>query len=228
MTAAPRGILSEQLILQSFEESLSYWCKLKVQIQKHADGSKRIKHADGTEVTELAHFIHRTLCDHFKQQEQKVKSVSSAGQLIHYLQAQYAIVALIDDQLLQPGDEIWRDQQQWFDFLLEKTLFKSRMAGDKLIDRIEELVTKDASANQVSHQIKQLAYIYLSIIWQGFKGKLYQKNDTKRLNELKSALIEISEYSTLNIKEKSSPLLAQPYSQHNQKQKRQQQQKRNG
>lgn len=219
MTVAPTAILNEQLILQIFEESLGYWCEFKSRIQKHTQNGKRLKHADGTEVTELARFIHRELSNHFKQQEQKVKSVSSGGQFIQYMQAQYAIVALIDDQLLQPGKEIWngetKEQDKWFGFLLEKTLFQTRIAGDKLIARIEELVNKDSSADQVSSQVKQLAYIYLTIIWQGFKGKMYREQDTKRLNEIKAALIEISEYSPLKIKDNNNPLLEQPYPKYN-------------
>lgn len=217
MTVAPAAITHDQLILQTFEESLGYWCKLKQELCDHNHGGKKLTHTNGSKVAELSRFIHHELVNHFKQQEQKVKSVSSAGQFVHYQMAQYALIALIDDQLLQSGTAIWNDNNEereiWYDLLLEKYFFKTSIAGDKLIERIEKLVKKDTNSTHISGQVKQLAYIYLTIIWQGFKGRLHResKEDEKRLAELKKSLIEISNYSPVDIKGNQGPLLKQPY-----------------
>lgn len=209
MTFAPAIYTNERILLQSFEESLGYWCKLKTRIQAHTSKEKLLTNNDKTLVTDVVEYVHRDLCNHFKEQEQRMKNLMSSGQLVHYMQARYAMVALIDDELLQQNNAIWSLQDQWLNLLLEKSLFQTRIAGDKIIDRIDQLLMREASADQISSQHQQLAYVYLSILWQGFRGVLRLDEDNKRLNELKNKLIELCEVSPIRLD--AEPLLPQPY-----------------
>jgi|GEM_PF-6541594 len=209
MTFAPVTTLHDRILLQSFEESLGYWCNLKSRLKAHTQNETPLTNNDKSLVTDVVEFVHRDLCNHFKAQEQRVKNLMSSGQLVHYMHARYAIVALIDDELLQPGDSIWTLQEQWLTLLLEKSLFQTSIAGDKIISRIDELLLREASADHISSQHQQLAYIYLSILWQGFRGVLRLDEDNKRLNELKNKLIELCDVSPIRLD--AEPLLPQPY-----------------
>lgn len=83
--------------------------------------------------------------------------------LAQYREAQYAMVALADDVFLHeidwPGREIWRDS------LLEQRIFQSRLAGDRIFERIERLL---ASGDR---RLLQLAAVYLCLLSLGFRGR---------------------------------------------------------
>lgn len=84
--------------------------------------------------------------------------------LAQYREAQYAMAALADDVFLHeldwPGREVWRVNH------LEQRVFQSRLAGDRIFDRIDALL---ASGDR---RLVQLATVYLCILSLGFRGKL--------------------------------------------------------
>ncbi|UAA37096.1 DotU family type IV/VI secretion system protein [Paraneptunicella aestuarii] len=204
MTLAPSAMYNNRVILHRFEESLAYWCELKQKLQEHAKSGTQLGDNKQTQITDVPLYTHSLLMEHFTHQENEVKSISSSAQFHLYKQAQYAIVALIDDQLLK--NPPWKDDS-WLNYLLENKLFYSRIAGQRLIGEIEKLVDVDATQKQITAQTKQLAYIYLSVLWQGFKGKLFNKEE--RLKELQSSLIQLTEYTPVNLN--ADRLLEQPY-----------------
>lgn len=204
MTLAPTAKHTQRVILHCFEESLALWCDLKAKLHAHYHSGKNIAADDSNQITDIPLYIHGTLKDHFAQQEEQIRSISSTTQFAYYKQAQYAIVALIDDQLLQ--NPPW-EKEDWLKHLLEDAMFESRIAGQRLISEIETLVEIDANKQQLSAHQQQLAYIYLSILWQGFKGKLYRNEE--RLKDLQLSLIQITEYLPANLNAKR--LLEQPY-----------------
>lgn len=205
MTSAPGAIKHERLILQVFEESLAYWCAMKADIDAYSAGEKQFTNQEGVAISDVPRHIHKELLDHFERQERKIKNIASAGQFVNYQQAQYAIVALIDDQLLKA--DTWSEHKNWLGYLLEESLFGTRNAGFKLIQRIEDLVESDSSVHQVTSQVKQLAYVYLMVIWLGFEGKLF--NNLDKLQYFKTNLIEISGLNNVELGKKH--LLDQPY-----------------
>lgn len=205
MSISPSSIKHGQLLLQAFEESLAFWNQLRVDVEEHFKNGTPLDSNDGKEVNDVPRFIHRMVVDHLAQQEQRVKTIASSGQYIIYIQAQYALSALIDDQLLR--SVAWPHQSIWLNMLLEKTLYSSRNAGHTLIQRVEELVETDATGKTLSPQIKQLAYIYLTVFWQGFRGKLI--NNPSKLEHLMSALAEISGLNQVDLTHKH--LFHQPY-----------------
>ena len=209
MSISPASIKHSQLILQAFEESLAYWDQLRADVEEHFKNGTALDANSGTDmgkdVTDVPRYVHRTITEHFATQEQRIKTIASSGQYLIYREAQYALVALIDDQLLRSVE--WPHQNIWLSMLLEKTLYSSRNAGHTLIQRIEDLVESDSTGKTSSPQIKQLAYIYLSVFWQGFRGKLI--NNPGRLEHLLNALVEISDFNNVDLSHKH--LFHQPY-----------------
>ncbi len=205
MSVAPSTIKHGQLILQAFEESMSYWCALKNQVEEHFHLGNKLVNQDGSEILDIPRYVHKQLLEHLQLQQNKIRSIASSGQFIIYVQAQYALVALIDDQLLRMVR--WPHQQDWLSLLLETSFFSSRNAGHKLIQRVEELIETDNVGHQVSPPVKQLAYVYLCVFWQGFKGKLF--NNPSKLEYLRKALTEICEFEAIDLTQKH--LLSQPY-----------------
>lgn len=209
MSNSPASIKHGQLLLQAFEESLAFWDQLRVDVEAHFANGSPFSGRDGGrnsgDVGDIPRYVHRTIVDHLTQQEQRVKTIASSGQYVIYIQSQYALAALIDDQLLR--SVAWPHQSVWLEMLLEKTLYSSRNAGHTLIQRVEELVESDATGKTISTQTKQLAYIYLTVFWQGFRGKLI--NNPSKLSHLVHALAEISGLNQVDLSHKH--LFHQPY-----------------
>lgn len=205
MSISPTSIKHDQLILQAFEESLSFWNQLRVDVEEHFKNGNPFNNPANRDISDVPRYIHRTMTEHLAAQDQRVKTIASSGQYIIYSQAQYALAALIDDQLLRSVS--WPHQSIWLTMLLEKTFYSSRNAGHTLIQRIEDLVESISTGTSSSSQIKQLAYIYLTVFWQGFRGKLI--NNPQKLEHLISALVEISEFNNVDLTHKH--LFHQPY-----------------
>jgi type VI secretion system protein ImpK len=83
--------------------------------------------------------------------------------LAQYREAQYAMAALADDVFLHEiqwdGSEVWRLSH------LEQRLFRSRLAGDRIFDRMDALLAAG------DRRLVQLAAVYLCILSLGFKGR---------------------------------------------------------
>lgn len=205
MSISPASIKHDQLILQAFEESLAYWDQLRVDVEEHFKTGSPLDKRENSDIADVPRYVHRKITEHLTEQEQRVKTIASSGQFIIYNQAQYALAALIDDQLLRTV--AWPHQSLWLNMLLEKTLYSSRNAGHTLIQRIEDLVESDSTGKTISPQLKQLAYIYLSVFWQGFRGKLI--NNPNKLEHLLNALVEISDFDQVDLTHKH--LFHQPY-----------------
>ena len=205
MSMSPTSIKQNQLILRAFEESLAFWNQLRVDVESHFKDATNLADRGGKEIKDIPRYVHREMTEFLSDQEQRIKTIASSGQYIIYVQAQYALVALIDDQLLRMV--AWPHQTDWLGMLLEKTLYSSRNAGHKLVQRVEELIESDATGKTLSPQLKQLAYIYLSVFWQGFRGKLI--NNTARLEHLMNSLVEISDFNSVDLSHKH--LFHQPY-----------------
>lgn len=205
MSISPASIKQSQLILRTFEESLAFWNQLRVDVEAHYKAANNLSEREGKDIKDVPRYVHREITEHLANQEQRIKNIASSGQYIIYMQAQYALVALIDDQLLRMV--AWPHQSDWLRMLLEKTLYSSRNAGHKLVQRVEELIESDATGKSLSPQMKQLAYIYLSVFWQGFRGKLI--NNSARVEHLMNSLVEISDFNSVDLTHKH--LFHQPY-----------------
>jgi type VI secretion system protein ImpK len=83
--------------------------------------------------------------------------------LAQYREAQYAMVALADDVFLHEID--WYGRDVWRGNHLEQRIFQSRLAGDRIFERMDKLL---ASGDR---RLLQLASIYLCILSLGFRGR---------------------------------------------------------
>lgn len=83
--------------------------------------------------------------------------------LAQYREAQYAMVALADDVFLHELD--WAGRDLWREALLEHRIFQSRLAGDRIFERIDRLLSSG------DRRLLQLAAVYLCILSLGFRGR---------------------------------------------------------
>lgn len=90
------------------------------------------------------------------------------GDLGHGDALQYAFAAMADEILLNAD---WPGAQAWSGFLLERSLFQTQLAGDRLFDRM--LLTLRSPRSQRSIE---LAELYLHCLTLGFQGR-YRGNE---------------------------------------------------
>lgn len=83
--------------------------------------------------------------------------------LAQYREVQYAMVALADDIFINEIE--WEGREVWRANHLESRIFQSRLAGERIFDRI------DALLEARDRRLIQLASIYLCILSLGFKGR---------------------------------------------------------
>jgi len=94
-------------------------------------------------------------------------------------EAQYVMAALADEILLSfewPGREVWTS------CLVEEALFGSRSAGDRIFDRLDELLrTRDPAR-------RDLALTYLLALALGFEGRYRGTDCLARMQAYRAAL----------------------------------------
>lgn len=97
-------------------------------------------------------------------------------------EAQYVMAALADEILLNfewPGREVWTS------CLLEESLFGSRIAGDQVFDRIDELLrTRDPAR-------RDLSLIYLLALSLGFQGRFRGSDCSARMQTYRTSLFRV-------------------------------------
>lgn len=80
-----------------------------------------------------------------------------------FREAQYAMVALADDVFLHEVD--WGGRETWRFNHLEHRIFQSRLAGERIFERIESLLATN------DRRLDQLASVYLCVLSLGFQGR---------------------------------------------------------
>lgn len=182
------ALLSEQL--------LSYWQNLQGRIDKHINHDAELVDEDGNPVSQVARYVQRCLIEFVKTQQQQVEQSASAIQMKLYNQFLYAASALIDEQILEHFD--WKIEREWLQLMLELTLFKSRNSGERLINHMEQLANEP---HNFSRDEKDLAAIYIKVIWLGFDGK-YEEQPEK-LQGLVEKLLTSAELELPELGEKA-------------------------
>lgn len=100
---------------------------------------------------------------------------------LQYREAQYLMAALADETLLQ-GDE-WLGREYWMDNLLELSLFGTRVAGERVFQNLDRLLT-DSTADP------DMLALYLAILSLGFRGRYWRPQDNPHLRRYREALAE--------------------------------------
>lgn len=94
-------------------------------------------------------------------------------------EAQYVMAALADEFLL--GFD-WHGRSAWTSCLIEEALFGSRLAGDRIFERIDELLrTKDPAR-------RDLALVYLLALSLGFQGRYRGSDCSARMQAYQASL----------------------------------------
>jgi type IV/VI secretion system ImpK/VasF family protein len=185
----------ELQLLNLFESFLMYWQEQSVPIDAYfkkvksssEEGSDTEQYKDEVgltvETNDILKQLQKKLLNFIEQQKMQVSQLASASQSKHYQSLLYAMAALVDELILQQFD--WDVKNQWLGLLLELKLFKSRNAGDELIDRMKSFVKTSQS---FTHDEKQLAQCYLRVLWLGFDGKYKQldgeSEQVKEINDI--------------------------------------------
>ena len=95
--------------------------------------------------------------------------------------ARYLKAALADEMLLNMQ---WIGRERWTEHLLEASLFRTSVAGERVFERIEELL----SSREPS--LRTLAGIYLSALALGFQGKFRGLEDRGRFDSYRQELYQ--------------------------------------
>ncbi|MGY3805028.1 DotU family type IV/VI secretion system protein [Pigmentibacter ruber] len=91
----------------------------------------------------------------------------------------YILAVFTDERFLEIDKSVY---EFWINNLIEYQLFETRQGGENLIKSINNLLSENKSYHP------DLAYIYLSIISLGYKGKYRKSNNQEILNSLKQEL----------------------------------------
>lgn len=86
-----------------------------------------------------------------------------------YREAQYVMAALADEVLLH-GDA-WTGREHWLDNLLELSLFGTRVAGERVFQRLDVLLAGPPQ------QEYELLSVYLAALSLGFRGRYHRPQD---------------------------------------------------
>lgn len=169
----------ELQLLNLFEDFLSFWQAQSAPIDHYFKQVNKARSANSNDIRpykddfgqeleneDILKQLHKRLIHFIEQQKIDVAQFASASQAKHYQALLYAMAALVDELILQQLD--WEIKSQWLPLLMELKLFKSRNAGDELIERMK-LFAK--TSHSLTQDEKQLAHCYLRILWLGFDGK---------------------------------------------------------
>ncbi len=96
-------------------------------------------------------------------------------------QVRYLKTALADEVLLSRD---WPGRALWQKYLLEAALFRTSVAGDKVLDDIEKMLSEREPA------LRPLAQLQLFTLALGFQGRLRGNSDLKHLRELRQELYQ--------------------------------------
>ena len=110
-----------------------------------------------------AEIIIRRLQDFLEAQAAQVGRTATDLMISQHREAQYAMAALADDLFIH--DIEWNGREVWRGVLLEQALFRTRLAGERVFDRMEALLASN------DRRLVQLAAVYLCVLGMGFKGR---------------------------------------------------------
>jgi len=97
--------------------------------------------------------------------------------------ARYLKAALADEVLLSSE---WVGRDFWTEHLLEACLFRTNVAGERIFERIEQVLSNREPSK------RPIAGLYLSALALGFQGKYRGAKDLSRLNSYRLELFQFA------------------------------------
>ncbi|WP_448188536.1 DotU family type IV/VI secretion system protein [Azospirillum sp. sgz301742] len=139
--------------------------------------------ADSLAPADLAGLVHQRLRTLLEAQAVKARHWGGAYGEAMYREAQYVMAALADETMLLRVN--WDGKAAWQDRLLETALFGTRIAGERVFERLDALLADSSRASG------DLATIYLVALALGFRGRYWQPEDEGDLRSYRTALSRI-------------------------------------
>lgn len=93
-------------------------------------------------------------------------------------------MAALADEVLLHG-EAWTGREHWLDNLLELSLFGTRVAGERIFQRLDVLLS-----GRQQHDTDLLS-IYLAALSLGFRGRYYRPQDEPARRRYRQALADL-------------------------------------
>ena len=100
--------------------------------------------------------------------------IASPSEKEIYEEVRYIYAALADEIFLS---EPWSGQQEFINYLIEEKVFLTSEAGEKIFDRIDELLRSKPE------QMIELAELYLQILIIGFEGQYRGRDSENKIEE---------------------------------------------
>ena len=148
-----------------------------------AVGGRRVGRVEGLDVARVSETVHLHLRTMLERQEGRARQWGGAyGQALH-AEAQYIMAALADETLLLRVE--WGGNEIWQDCLLETALFGTCLAGERVFERLDLLLTDPARAHP------SLAAIYLIALALGFRGRYWRPEDEDQIRLYRTMLARI-------------------------------------
>ena len=175
----------DQKLLTIFFDYLEQVIEIKQAI-KAGDLDDRLAVTTNAEIsyeTKLVTYISQKLARHLGRLEHDIGQIYSAYEQKIFLQTKFILAALTDEIFLF---QFKHDSElPWLDVLLERALFGTSNAGQKVFNNIDKLI-EDHSGDAT---LIQLAKIYLIALHMGFKGRFRATENDAALDAYKTKLI---------------------------------------
>ncbi len=179
--------LAENFLLEGF---VRVWEEVAALRQAHAEGRLAsylgAGEGDAGEMSgkEMANRLAARLALILEAQARNARDFGNDEQRRRYRVALYATTALIDEILLMELD--WPGREAWLDLLLEYRFFRTRVAGQRFFQLVEQLLLKDAGGGVQA----DLAAVFLLALKLGFKGAHRGASGEEKLRALRARLLK--------------------------------------
>lgn len=198
VTSLLMGDRGEHALLVQFGDFFAELLRLK-----YALASGRLAGADGLTPADLAGLVHQRLRTLLEAQAVKARHWGGAYGETLYREAQYVMAALADETMLLRIS--WDGKAAWQDRLLETALFGTRVAGERVFERLDALLEDSTRASS------DLATIYLVALALGFRGRYWRPEDEGDLRSYRAALGRIIARHDPELARDGTQLFAQAY-----------------
>ena len=200
----PGDRISKSFLLTSFEEFFSDVLRVKRAVIYDPWGisAKSTGESDRNELRRAAaHSVRQrlqTLLEKLALESSKRRGEYGVSA---FREAQYIMAALADEIFLHLE---WEGRAAWGANLLETKLFGTHVAGERIFQRIEQLINERDAAH------REIQVVYLLALSLGFEGK-YRGGSGEELGRLKSGLYELVFPRQPSITRGERQLFPQPY-----------------
>lgn len=179
----PADLISKSFLLTSFEEFFSDVLRVKRAVV--ADPWGIAAHGTDAGRSELRLTAALSVRQRFQTLLEKQAAEAGSRQGDHgtamFREAQYIMAALADEIFLQLA---WEGRAAWSSNLLETKMFGTHVAGERIFDRIRQLVLDRDAAH------REIEVVYLLALSLGFQGK-YRGSSGTELAQLRRSLYEL-------------------------------------